>query len=210
MSSPCFPPPHPHASILSNILCPFPLCHAYSSHQHSLEIQNTWVLIASRHLCSAQQVLALLQTITLPVRKQVQMEINVNVFYICIFILNMLGEWFSKCSPWNTSSNSTWKFTRSPIVDLLNQKPWSFGPAICVFISLLGDSYVCSSLRTTAAHSPPVYPHNIMQHLKNLSPKLPLLYCSCNTPNTACWSAISSVAIYSLSTIQFNNGLFGI
>ena len=157
MSSPCFPQLRPNASILSNILCPFPLSQAHFSLHHSLGIQNTWVFAASNHLCSAQQVLALLQPITLPSRKQVWMGVNINVFYRCILILNVLGQWFSKCSSWisHRSSSSTWKFARSPILDLPKQKLWCWcPPAICVLTSLLGDSGTCSNLRTTAPTVP--------------------------------------------------------
>lgn len=131
MSSPCFPQLRPHTSILSKILCLFPLSRAHCSHRHSLGIQNTWVLTASNPLCSAQQVLALWQPITLPTRKQVRMRVNINVFYICILILNALGQRFSKRSPWTSSSSITWEFTGSPILDLLHQKPWCWVLAIC-------------------------------------------------------------------------------
>lgn len=47
-----------------------------------------------------------------------------------------------KCGPQTGSVNVTWGLIRLPSSDssseLLNQKPWEWGPAICVSSSLLG------------------------------------------------------------------------
>lgn len=56
-----------------------------------------------------------------------------------------LEQWFSKCSPWTSSSSITWGLVRnadsgaSP-PDLLNQKLWALGPVTCVLTHLPHDS----------------------------------------------------------------------